>query len=58
MSILFPGSYFIQEAMHMCFGFVFVRLAVVAHTAQSEEGSFAPNLDILTIQFVCQLSFR
>ena len=34
------------------FGFVFVGLAVAAHTAQSEEGSFAPNPDILTIQLV------
>jgi hypothetical protein len=41
MSSLIPGSCFIQEAMHMYFGFVFVGLAVVAHTAQSEESSFA-----------------
>jgi hypothetical protein len=52
MSSLIPGSCFIQEAMHLCFGFVFVGLAVAAHTAQSEEGSFAPNPDILTIQLV------
>src|SRR5450759_5087943 len=38
--------------MHLCLGFVFVGLAVAAHTAQSEEGSFAPNPDILTIQLV------
>lgn len=48
---LISGSCFIQAAMlRMCFGLVFVGLAVVAHTAQSEEGSFAPDLDILTIQ--------
>src|ERR1035437_4609153 len=52
MSSLIPGSCFIQEAMHLCFGFVFVGLAVAAHTAQSEEGSFAPNRDILTTQLV------
>ena len=52
MSSLIPGSCFTQEAMHLCFGFVFVGLAVAAHTAHSEEGSFAPNLDILTIQLV------
>jgi D-alanyl-D-alanine endopeptidase (penicillin-binding protein 7) len=52
MSSLIPGSCFIQEAMHLCFGFVFVGLAVAAHTAQSEEGSFAPNPDILTVQLV------
>jgi membrane-bound lytic murein transglycosylase D len=38
--------------MHLCLGFVFVGLAVAAHTAQSEEGSFAPNLEILTTQLV------
>jgi len=38
----------------MCFGFVFIGLAVVAHTAQTEEGSFAPHLDILTIQLVME----
>jgi hypothetical protein len=52
MSSLIPGSCFIQEAMHMCFGFVFIGLAVAAHTAQSEEGSFAPNRDRLTIKLV------
>jgi hypothetical protein len=52
MSSLIPGSCFIQEAMHLCFGFVFVGLALAAHTAHSEEGSFAPNPDILTIQLV------
>src|ERR1039458_8938441 len=52
MSGLIPDSCFIQGAMHLCFGFVFVGLAVAAHTAQSEEGSFAPNPDILTVQLV------
>jgi hypothetical protein len=41
MSSLIPGSCFIQQAMHLCFGFVFVGLAVAVHTAQSEEGFFA-----------------
>ena len=52
MSSLIPDSCFIQEAMHLCLGFVFVGLAFAAHTAQSEEGSFAPSPDILTIQLV------
>jgi len=52
MSSLVPGSCFIQEAMHRCFGFVFIGLAVVAYTAQAEEGSFAPNPDTLTTQLV------
>jgi hypothetical protein len=41
MSSLVSGSCFIQEAMHLCFGVVFVGLALGAPTAQSEEGSFA-----------------
>ena len=41
MSNFVPGSYFIHKAMHLCFGFVFVGLAVAAPTAQSEEGPFA-----------------
>lgn len=36
--------------LRMCFGLVFAGLAVAAHTAQSREGSFAPDLAILTIQ--------
>jgi serine-type D-Ala-D-Ala endopeptidase (penicillin-binding protein 7) len=47
-----PGSYFIQEAKLLCYGFVFVGLALAAHTAQSEEGSFAPTPDVLTAQVV------
>jgi len=50
MYSLISGSCFIQVAMlRMCFGLVFVGLAVAAHTAQSEESRFAPDLDILTI---------
>ncbi len=41
MSSFIPGSYFIQEAMYLCFGVVFVGLAVAAPTAQSYECSFA-----------------
>lgn len=49
MSGLISG--FIQTTLlRMCFGLVFVGLAVAAHTAWSEESSFAPDLDILTIQ--------
>ena len=51
MSTLISGSSFIQAAMlRMCFGLVFIGLAVASHTVQSKEGSFAPDLDILTIQ--------
>ena len=51
MSSLIPSSCFIQKAIHLCFGFVFVG-AVAVHTAQSKEGSFAPTPDILTTQLV------
>src|SRR5450759_2697686 len=51
MSSLIPGSCFIQKAIYLCFGFVFVG-GVAAHTAQSKEGSFAPTPDILTTQLV------
>ena len=51
MFSLISGSGFIQAVMlRMCFGLVFIGLAVAAHTAQSEESPFAPELDILTIQ--------
>ena len=42
---------FIRVAMlRMCCGMVFVGLIVVAHKAQSDEGFFARDLDIFTIQ--------
>ena len=45
------SSLFIQTAtLRICLGLMFVGLTVAARTAQSEEGSFAPDLDILTIQ--------
>lgn len=51
MSNFISGFCFIQVAtLRICFGLVFAGLAVAAHTAQSEESSFAPDLDILTIQ--------
>lgn len=51
MSSSISGSYFFQAAMlRMCFGLVFVGLAVATHTAQSEESSLASDLEILTIQ--------
>ena len=52
MSSLIPNSCFTQEVMHVCLGVVFVGLAIAAHTAQSEEGSFAHNPDILTTKLV------
>ncbi len=33
MSSLVPSSCFIQEAMHLCFGVVFVGLAIATPTA-------------------------
>ena len=51
MSNFISSPRFIQAAMlRVCFGLMSVGLAVAAHTAQSEEGSFARDLDILTIQ--------
>jgi hypothetical protein len=52
MSSLIHGSYFIQMAMHVCLGFVFVGLAVTANSAKSEESSFASKPDISKIQIV------
>jgi hypothetical protein len=49
MSSLIHGSYFIQMAMHVCLGFVFVGLAVTANSAKSEESSFASKPDISKI---------
>ena len=50
MSSLISTSNLIQEAMQVGLWFVFVSLAVAAHTAQSEEGSFALKKDILSIK--------
>lgn len=45
------GSRFIQALMlRMCFGLVIVGLAVASNKARSEEGFFAPDLAILSIQ--------
>lgn len=51
MSNCISDSRFIQAAMlRMCFGLIFVAMAIAAHTAQSEEVSFARDLEILTLQ--------
>lgn len=51
MSNFISGTRFIQAAMlRMCLGAIFVGLAVAAHKAQSEEGSFTRDVDILTIR--------
>jgi len=51
MPNLISGSCFIQAAMlRMCLWMVFIGIAVEAHTAQSAQNSFAPDLEILTIQ--------
>lgn len=52
MSSLIHGSYFIQMAMHVCLGFVFVGLAVAANSAKSEESSFASKPDISKIRLI------
>lgn len=44
------SCFFQANMLRLCFGLIFVGLAVTAHTAQPDEGSFAPNLEILTIQ--------
>ena len=45
------GSRFIQAfVLRMCFGLIIAGLAVASNTALSEEGSFTPDLAILTIQ--------
>lgn len=50
MSNLISGSCFIQTAaLRICFGLLFV---IAAHSAQSAKGSFAPDMDILSIQSV------
>lgn len=51
MATLISGSGSSQAVMlRMCCGLLFVVLSVAAHKAQSAESSFAPDLDILTIQ--------
>ena len=51
MPNLISGFCFIRTTtICMCYGLVFVGLAVAAHTAQSEENFFAPDLDILSVQ--------
>ena len=50
MSSLISGSCFIQTAtLRICFGLLFI---IAAHSAQSAKGSFAPDMDILSIQSV------
>ena len=51
MPSLISGPCFIKAAtLRICCGLVFVGLSMAAYTAQSEEGSLASDLDILTIQ--------
>lgn len=50
MSSLISSSNLVQETMQVGLWFVFVSLAVAAHTAQSEEGSFVLKRDILLIK--------
>lgn len=50
MSRLISSSNLIQEVMQAGLWFVFVSLAVAAHTAQSEEGSFVLKKEILSIK--------
>jgi len=50
MSRLISSSNLIKEVMQAGLWFVFVSLAVAAHTAQSEEGSFVLKKEILSIK--------
>jgi hypothetical protein len=50
MSTVIPSSYFMQQVMHLCFGVVFVGLALAAHSAHSEEVSFTPTPKIFNTQ--------
>lgn len=51
MSSLISGPGFIQAvALRICFGLASIGSAVTAHAAQSEEGLFAPDLEVLTLQ--------
>jgi hypothetical protein len=52
MSSLTHGSDLLQVAQQFCFWFVVVGLAVSAHTAQSEEVSFAIDKNNSTIKLV------
>lgn len=52
MSRLISGSKLIHEVMQAGLWFVLVSLAVAAHTAQAEEGSFALRKDIVSIKSV------
>lgn len=52
MSSLIPDSYFIHDALQICVWFVFFGLAVAAHTAQPEEGSFAIKKETLTTKLI------
>jgi hypothetical protein len=51
ISLISCGSCFTHAAiLRLCFGLIFAGMAIAAHTAQSEENPFAPELEILTIQ--------
>lgn len=52
MSSLTHGSELIQVAQQFCMWIVVLGLAVSAHTAQSEEGSFAVEKNISTNKLV------
>lgn len=58
MSRLISRSRFIQEAMRAGLRLLLVSLAVAAHTAQSEEGSFALRKDIVSIKSVSSDPYR
>ena len=52
MSGLIPVSFLAHKASQICCPVVFLGLAFAAHMAQSEEGYFAPDTDILKVQLV------
>ncbi|MGA8863505.1 MAG: hypothetical protein WBM09_07410 [Gallionella sp.] len=52
MSSLISSSNLGHDFMQLALWFVFVGLAVAAHTAQSEEGSFALKKDVSSIKSI------
>lgn len=58
MSRPISGSCIIQDAMQICAWLVFLGLAVAAHTAQSEDGSFTIEKDPLTAELASPYTHR
>ena len=52
MSGLIPVFFLVHKSIQICCPVVFLGLVFAAHIAQSEEGYFAPDPDILKVQLV------